>query len=625
MKTIFFTSQKMRYKLFLTILFLLWCSVKSFAQVPPNIGFENGDLLGWETLISGDPTNCPLGNPGTAPGTSNCNLPPSLGNSFDPVNTCIFMGTNTQIFTNGRVTVTPSNYVPSIDPYSGLPVVCPNFSLTNAHSLKLGDDLINDSAETVRTQFDVTARVSLTYWYAAVLQNVGHDYCTQPRLEFNILDLGPINNPYPQPRMDTCASIFFSTPRFSYQLPLNWHVSPATTAFDTIFYSDWTPITINLVRLLNHRVQVSFSTADCAAGGHYGYTYLDIDVNPFKIVNKYCPGDKVGVLFAPKGYQNYVWDTLGNTGTSLAVGQDSLIIYNPRDSLVYIVEVFPSSSACSVKLYDTLLNKNPTAIFTTQPNPACVGYPVDFIDTSYAGYKFAHVVWWNWDFGDTVTHIFNHSGLRFPSHIYNKAGTYYAHLTVKTDFQCISNEKVNPVIVGQPNIVLLDSIHPCFKSSYHLGFYEDSTILGAHWFMKKNWGNLSCSDCLDPTFETDSAMYVYVFFTDKHGCTNTDSIFVRFIDCAEIVVPSAFTPNADGNNDYFFLMQNKFYKLNTFQVFNRWGQLIFYTDDLNSKGWDGTLNGKPQPNEVYTYNIVATDFNGMIKTKKGNVTLLRNK
>ena len=129
----------------------------------------------------------------------------------------------------------------------------------------------------------------------------------------------------------------------------------------------------------------------------------------------------------------------------------------------------------------------------------------------------------------------------------------------------------------------------------------------------------------DPTFETDSAMYVYVFFTDKHGCTNTDSIFVRFIDCAEIVVPSAFTPNADGNNDYFFLMQNKFYKLNTFQVFNRWGQLIFYTDDLNSKGWDGTLNGKPQPNEVYTYNIVATDFNGMIKTKKGNVTLLRNK
>ena len=116
---------------------------------------------------------------------------------------------------------------------------------------------------------------------------------------------------------------------------------------------------------------------------------------------------------------------------------------------------------------------------------------------------------------------------------------------------------------------------------------------------------------------------VYVFYTDKHGCTNTDSIKIDLVDCPELVVPSAFSPNADGANDYFFILNRKFVTLNKFEVYNRWGEMLYSTTDLLAKGWDGTYKGKPQPQDVYVFQVVATDVNGNVKTLKGNVTLLR--
>lgn len=107
------------------------------------------------------------------------------------------------------------------------------------------------------------------------------------------------------------------------------------------------------------------------------------------------------------------------------------------------------------------------------------------------------------------------------------------------------------------------------------------------------------------------------------GCTATDTVYIRK-DCY-VDVPNVFTPNGDGINDYFFpreLLTKSVVKFDM-AVYNRWGQQVYRTDKIAGQGWDGTLNGQPQPSGVYIYSIDVTFKDGMIEQHKGNITLLK--
>ena len=85
-------------------------------------------------------------------------------------------------------------------------------------------------------------------------------------------------------------------------------------------------------------------------------------------------------------------------------------------------------------------------------------------------------------------------------------------------------------------------------------------------------------------------------------------------------VPTAFSPNGDGVNDILFVLgsvQNI-----EFEIFNRWGQVVFHTSD-RSIGWDGTFDGKPLNPGVFAYHLTGTMANGNIVDNKGNITLVR--
>jgi gliding motility-associated-like protein len=89
-----------------------------------------------------------------------------------------------------------------------------------------------------------------------------------------------------------------------------------------------------------------------------------------------------------------------------------------------------------------------------------------------------------------------------------------------------------------------------------------------------------------------------------------------------IYMPSAFTPNNDGLNDFFRVPpsnQNKFIRL---QVYNRWGQQVFETKDI-SKGWNGMSERQLQPVGVYIYFLTMESLNGNKITKQGTVALIR--
>jgi len=148
----------------------------------------------------------------------------------------------------------------------------------------------------------------------------------------------------------------------------------------------------------------------------------------------------------------------------------------------------------------------------------------------------------------------------------------------------------------------------------------DATISGVLNYLWTPPDGLSCIACPSPLASPDTTT-LYIVSVNFNGCIGTDSVIV-FVekDCGDIFVPSAFSPNADGNNDELYLrgycIQNM-----TFKVYDRWGRLMFETNDP-SLGWDGTFEGKPCMPGVYTYTAEAT-VKGAILSKKGNVSLMR--
>jgi gliding motility-associated-like protein len=88
-----------------------------------------------------------------------------------------------------------------------------------------------------------------------------------------------------------------------------------------------------------------------------------------------------------------------------------------------------------------------------------------------------------------------------------------------------------------------------------------------------------------------------------------------------IFIPNSFTPNGDGLNDVLRVYSYKIRELQ-FAVFNQWGEKLFETRD-QSRGWDGTYNGKTQPSGVYMYvcRMVLTD--GTVVDKRGAINLIR--
>ncbi len=111
--------------------------------------------------------------------------------------------------------------------------------------------------------------------------------------------------------------------------------------------------------------------------------------------------------------------------------------------------------------------------------------------------------------------------------------------------------------------------------------------------------------------------------SNNAGCFALDSIRVRvFTIKPDLLVPNAFTPNGDGNNDIFKPIPIGMKTLDIFRVYNRWGQMV-YSGTGNGSGWDGTFGGAKQDMATYVWHAEGVDYlNNKIK-RKGSVVLIR--
>jgi len=116
--------------------------------------------------------------------------------------------------------------------------------------------------------------------------------------------------------------------------------------------------------------------------------------------------------------------------------------------------------------------------------------------------------------------------------------------------------------------------------------------------------------------------YVLTGISDS-GCTGNDTITVNVLTHSECRMPNAFSPNGDGLNDLFTPISILNATPISLKVYNRSGQVLFSGNVSSSIGWDGTFHGAQQPTDTYLYILTYQDNEGITRTGKGNVTLIR--
>ena len=134
--------------------------------------------------------------------------------------------------------------------------------------------------------------------------------------------------------------------------------------------------------------------------------------------------------------------------------------------------------------------------------------------------------------------------------------------------------------------------------------------------------DIFCPNCSSSEVTPKETTKYNLVLRDYYGCYELDTFLtIRIEDNSYLFVPDAFTPNGDGKNDVLYVRANavdEFY----FALYNRWGQKVFETRDLNT-GWDGFFQGRKSSPDVFGYILQLKCLTGGEVTRKGNVTLIR--
>jgi len=182
---------------------------------------------------------------------------------------------------------------------------------------------------------------------------------------------------------------------------------------------------------------------------------------------------------------------------------------------------------------------------------------------------------------------------------------------------CTDTFQVHIVVKPLPPVNILNN-----DTTVKYGQSVQLLASGAYLYTWSPVASLSDPNIANPVASpVEPTMYVVVGL-GNNGCRNTDSVKINIDYRDNLFVPSAFTPNGDGKNDEFKVVNLTFQKITEFRVFNRWGQEIFSTTD-GRKGWDGSWKGVAQEVGTYHYIIRVSFPDGYVETYKGDVTLVR--
>lgn len=297
---------------------------------------------------------------------------------------------------------------------------------------------------------------------------------------------------------------------------------------------------------------------------------------------------------------------------SLNVSTGMEVLARPDTSTQYIAKTYHYPQ-CPV--YDTVK----VAVVTTVSARAfpdtfvCIGDTVQLhAEASNTSLNISKIYWQNSEF---ISDVNDPNPSAYP----NTNTTFYAivengacqslKLPVKVDIKPLPSVKA-----GMDHIIIKGSEVEIDASSFDQVSYVWSPDY-----------KLSCTECQTPMASPEMDTTYIVTAINEFGCKVKDNLRIQVIeDCSgkTVYVPNTFSPNGDGQNDVLRVLGPGVSSVKLFRVFNRWGQIVFDTNDPGLY-WDGTFKGVLLNPGVYMYYMDVECINGQRTIKKGDITLLR--
>jgi gliding motility-associated-like protein len=232
---------------------------------------------------------------------------------------------------------------------------------------------------------------------------------------------------------------------------------------------------------------------------------------------------------------------------------------------------------------------------------------------------------YHWDFGDG-----NASGDQNPTHIFESEGNYPVVLTVPGPDGIEGRYQKIIRVYGHPEAAFSVMPEEVYVPGDEVRFFDLSMgAIDYEW----HFGDGTISNVAHPVHEySEGGVYdVMLHVTNEFGCVDSTTIegAVTAISKGFLKFPNAFKPRPDGGSANRASETNNIFKpvyrdVDTYnmQVYNRWGQLIFESNDID-EGWNGIYKGQLAPQAVYVWKVSGTFINGREYRESGSVLLVR--
>lgn len=309
------------------------------------------------------------------------------------------------------------------------------------------------------------------------------------------------------------------------------------------------------------------------------------------------------------------WSGNGVTGTNFTPS----LAGAGTHTLTYSTDPSPAGSCPDSKTVIVLVNDKPNANAVPNVvdgcNPVTVSYSTTTVNTGLAV----------WDFGDGSPTV---NGFQV-SHTYTVPGTYTASIFYTDLIGCKDTSLANsgitvyalPVASFDPSVIQTTVVDG------QVEFINNSTVLGNNSYTWDIGGLYNSVNTNESYLFTNSGSFVVTLVaTTPEGCVDDSSVVIIVDPDVVLYVPNAFTPGTDGLNDVFqIFLPPTGVDFSTFNliIYDRWGELIYQTNDVN-KFWTGAKNnsGPILKQDVYVYKITFKDERKKHYEKLGHVSLL---